>query len=54
MALEAPLRSSTGSFQSIYSPYTEMSLSAGPDSPLPAQYMAYDSLSIDFQPSHTN
>ncbi|KAK3947319.1 hypothetical protein QBC32DRAFT_91357 [Pseudoneurospora amorphoporcata] len=45
MALEAPLRSSTGSFKSIYSPYTEMSLSAGPDSPLPAQFMASSSAS---------
>jgi len=43
MALEAPLRSSTGSIMSSYSPHAEMSLSAtGRESPaLQSQYMAY-------------
>ncbi|KAK3985388.1 hypothetical protein QBC44DRAFT_157505 [Cladorrhinum sp. PSN332] len=44
MALEAPLRSSTGSIMSSYSPHAEMSLSSGPDSPaLQSQYMASSS-----------
>ncbi|KAK4193450.1 hypothetical protein QBC35DRAFT_106774 [Podospora australis] len=44
MALEAPLRSSTGSIRSLYSPYAEMSLSSGPESPaLSSQYMASSS-----------
>ncbi|KAK0751507.1 hypothetical protein B0T18DRAFT_320312 [Schizothecium vesticola] len=44
MALEAPLRSSTGSISSSYSSRAEMSLSAGPESPaLSSQYMASSS-----------
>ncbi|KAK0731427.1 hypothetical protein B0H67DRAFT_73026 [Lasiosphaeris hirsuta] len=44
MALEAPLRTSTGSINSAFSPYTEMSLSSGPESPaLSSQYMASSS-----------
>jgi hypothetical protein len=44
MALEAPLRSSTGSIASRYLTHADMSFSAGPESPaLPSQYMAYDS-----------
>ncbi|KAK4129459.1 hypothetical protein N657DRAFT_561228 [Parathielavia appendiculata] len=44
MALEAPLRSSTGSVTSIYSPYADMSFSTGPESPaLSSQYMASSS-----------
>lgn len=43
MALEAPLRSSTGSITSSYSPHADMSLSTGPESAaLPSQYNAYD------------
>lgn len=42
MALEAPLRSSTGSIPSGFSPHADMSFSSGPESPaLPSQYMAY-------------
>ncbi|KAK0657553.1 hypothetical protein B0T16DRAFT_453001 [Cercophora newfieldiana] len=41
MALEAPLRSSTGSISSTFSAHAEMSLSSGPESPsLASQYMA--------------
>ncbi|KAK4154749.1 hypothetical protein C8A00DRAFT_42554 [Chaetomidium leptoderma] len=44
MALEAPLRSSTGSITSKYLTHANMSLSAGPDSPAPpSQYMASSS-----------
>ncbi|KAK4039837.1 hypothetical protein C8A01DRAFT_46732 [Parachaetomium inaequale] len=44
MALEAPLRSSTGSIASRYLTHADMSLSAGADSPsLPSQYMASSS-----------
>ncbi len=45
MALEAPLRSSTGSMMSSFSSHAERPLSA-PDSPaaLNAQYMAYATL----------
>src|SRR4051812_46124602 len=43
MALEAPLRSSTGSIASRYLTHADMSLSAGPESPsLPSQYVAYE------------
>jgi hypothetical protein len=42
MALEAPLRSSTGSIASRYLSYADMPLSAGSESSsLPSQYMAY-------------
>ncbi|KAK3329450.1 hypothetical protein B0H66DRAFT_25440 [Apodospora peruviana] len=44
MALEAPLRTSTGSIPPGYSPHAEMSFSSGPESPaLPSQYMASSS-----------
>ncbi|KAK3310214.1 uncharacterized protein B0T15DRAFT_29088 [Chaetomium strumarium] len=44
MALEAPLRSSTGSITSRYSPHADMSLSTAPESPaVPSQYMASSS-----------
>ncbi|KAM7224355.1 hypothetical protein V8F06_000136 [Rhypophila decipiens] len=44
MALEAPLRSSTGSIPSGFSPHADMSFSSGPESPaLPSQYMASSS-----------
>ncbi|KAK3393764.1 hypothetical protein B0H63DRAFT_27519 [Podospora didyma] len=44
MALEAPLRTSTGSITSSYSPHAEMSLTTGPESPaLHSQYMASSS-----------
>lgn len=42
MALEAPLRTSTGSIPSGFAPHADMSFSSGPESPaLPSQYMAY-------------
>nr|CDP22576.1 Putative protein of unknown function [Podospora anserina S mat+] len=44
MALEAPLRTSTGSIRSIYPSYAEMALSSGRESPaLTSQYMASSS-----------
>ncbi|KAK0618003.1 hypothetical protein B0T17DRAFT_479457, partial [Bombardia bombarda] len=44
MALEAPLRTSTGSIPSTHSPHAEMSFSSGPESPaLQPQYMASSS-----------
>ncbi|KAK0734335.1 hypothetical protein B0T26DRAFT_761457 [Lasiosphaeria miniovina] len=44
MALEAPLRTSTGSITSTYSPHADMSLASGPESPaLSSQYMASSS-----------
>ncbi|KAK3943694.1 hypothetical protein QBC46DRAFT_418926 [Diplogelasinospora grovesii] len=44
MALEAPLRSSTGSIMSSYSAHADMSVSSGSESPaLPSQYMASSS-----------
>ena len=43
MALEAPLRSSTGSISSSFSARSDMPLSSGSESPaLSSQYMAYD------------
>ncbi|KAK4451769.1 hypothetical protein QBC34DRAFT_295029 [Podospora aff. communis PSN243] len=55
MALEAPLRSSTGSISSAFSAHAEMSLSSGPESPsLSSQYMASSSAGTDPQSLRPN
>ncbi|KAL2165304.1 hypothetical protein VTH06DRAFT_601 [Thermothelomyces fergusii] len=51
MALEAPLRSSTGSITSRYMTHADMSVSTGPESPsLPSQYVASSAPGPESQP----